>query len=626
MNTEDRGIQVYELACYEDIVSFVVFLLREPDCDVKVGSEISLESDSEIILFDLLMRIYTNNKESKLMICCIPYYDDRHFRSSYSLYYFGKHFRYPNWCSRIFIFDGSKLEDLINNTVDKYKALSDSKKYEMAFIGSFVKRPIQGMDIGRTLIDPKYLYGIDAPYMIRTAYYSETMSGLRMHIYSFPYSMQDGETTTCAETTILNISDYFSQRYQAYRIVYPDEISSIIHENSFDRNIPSKGLSYQKISKVFMEIGFYPRLYASKFERERMLSILYCYVSSGVPVAMGIDQEFKSEVGHSVIVVGTSKCFFRNSAGECLTIDDLYIERIPNRKAQSTTFVSVLGNTDREYIIMDDGRAPYTVGKVSRQTIWELGLDRDTQKIQLIYGKNPYDWNDSTYHRPYSVDDEIEYNENLTYDISFLTVPLSKEMAMEADDAIRCFKNLLGGGKRNNNTDYIGYIKNVLMDQDPKETDQISVIAGDREDNPLILRVFLCAARSLKRFRYETMCGQGMDKWRDIYRSIHMPHFVWVCELYTLSSISRNNGARCIGEIVLDATTANSHNDDLSNVVAINYPGKIAYRSPLDSEQTLLEMMQKDEGIGRDDKDNQWTLLVPFEFEDERLKKEDDIT
>ena len=626
----------YEITTEDEVISFIFRLLNDFPSEEEIADleDIDLlDSDSATILYDLLMRMIKNMKT--ILISLVPFYDDRFFNSSYSLYYYTRHFKIANRCSRLFLYDNELLKKRCeeNKKLSNEKQRTDAEVYETAFIGSLVIKPIRGMEIGHTIIDPKYLYEKNSPYNIRTAFYSETMRGIRMHIYGFPFSMQDGETVTCSETTILNIVDYFSRRYQAYRSIYPHEVSDIIHANSYDRNIPSRGLSYRQISKIFMEVGFYPRLYAARYERERFLEILNCYVSSGIPVAMGIDNGGRE--GHSIVAVGTEGNIFENSEGKPLTVKDLIVERIPCSETMSTVFISVLGNTKRRYIFMDDGRAPYTVGEVEQTMDWSKGLGGDALKTVLHYGSNPYDCHDADYKRP---DIFRQSNgENLNFDISFLTVPLSKEMAREAEDAIRCFKNLLGGAGQKKGTGYTHYILKANSEGDVDSM----LVAGNTEDNPLLMRVFLCASRSLKKHRYETMShrdreqqkvtgGETEDeeknKLRDIYRRIHMPRFVWVCELYSLISIRHEKGPRSIGEIVIDATTNNSHKSyDIASVISINYPQKIAYRAPDDKEDAVIKMLSNtsttSEFLKLFSKINEWEALEPFRFDDVRVKK-----
>lgn len=617
-----ENISYIELLSDDDIILFIAGLFDNTNSEQCVSEidpnneyEDIFRANSSHILYDLLVQLRKHCKDEKIYIFYSPFYDDRYYRSSFSLYYFGKHFVQTGLCSRLFLFDGGLFDEASQGDL----SFGDySAAYSFSFIGSIVKKPIQGMEIGRTIINPNYLFENKQDYIIRTACYSETMFGIRVHVYGFPYSMQDGETVTCAETTILNIIDYFSRRYQEYRAVYPSEISKIAHLNSYDRNIPAKGLTYQKISKILMEVGFYPRLYAVKYWKERFLAILYSYVSSGIPVAMGIESYgMMGDVGHSIIAIGVKNRYFSTSNRVTISIKDLCIERIPNRRTQSTTFISVIGNSGEDYVFMDDGRAPYSIAHVEEEYKWNNCQNNiEICNITLKYGSNPYDCRDSSHSRtlPFyeSTNDYDLYN-----NISFLTVPLSKDMAMEADDAIQCFKNIIGGVGGSNGLGYVSYINSERMKQYFSE-ERLEYLAGDSEKNPLLLRIFLCAARSLKRHRFETTNKSDGEEWLNIYRKIHMPRYVWVCELYTLNKIN-SEVQTCIGEVILDATTSNSHKLALSNVISIYYPGMMVFRSPLDDESKLVEMMNQEINVGRDS-DFTWQTLIPFRIDDNREK------
>lgn len=136
----------------------------------------------------------------------------------------------------------------------------DEEGLKERFIGTIVNRPLRDGKVGRSLINPYYVLGKKDIYL-RFAGYSATIFGMRFKINAFPFSMQDGETTTCAEIIIINLMDYFSNKYQEYRNILPSEITKIVVENDFQRTLPARGLNYSTITKVFSEAGFYPRLY-----------------------------------------------------------------------------------------------------------------------------------------------------------------------------------------------------------------------------------------------------------------------------------------------------------------------------------------------------------------------------
>ena len=63
-----------------------------------------------------------------------------------------------------------------------------------------------------------------------------------------------------------------------------------------------------------------------------------------------------------------------------------------------------------------------------------------------------------------------------------------------------------------------------------------------------------------------------------------LPHFVWVCELYSLQSFANHE---IIGEIVLDGTAApNTTNDSL---LLLHYPYRFGVRYPEEGIDALLD-------------------------------------
>ena len=69
--------------------------------------------------------------------------------------------------------------------------------------------------------------------------------------------------------------------------------------------------------------------------------------------------------------------------------------------------------------------------------------------------------------------------------------------------------------------------------------------------------------------------------------------------------------AQCVGEIVIDATNAPTSNDDIADVVWINYPYKYACRYPNQTISDLETQMFKEVNVS----EKTWKLITPFRFE-----------
>lgn len=321
----------------------------------------------------------------KITFVTEEYYIDRVYRDSYYTYYSCKHFEYSRYCKRLFMFAGEILNDQGCEITD-----IPSLELQKRFIGCIVIRPLETGKIGRSLLNPYYFTEPNETY-VRYATYDVTMFGKRLYVDAFPYSMQDEETTSCAEITILNLLDYFSKKYAEYKYFLPSEIIDIAIKNGYERRLPTKGLDYLLISKVFMEAGFYPVLYnsdkledSSKFKR-----ILHYYIESGIPTAVGL--EINKNTKHSIICIGHGKVDRNRMEQKQYSIPDGYDEDHHIWIIDSADLVT-------DYIVMDDNRKPYS------KDSWR---DEDSDNPNLLGAWKP----------------------------EYLMVPLYRRMFLEAADA-----------------------------------------------------------------------------------------------------------------------------------------------------------------------------------------------
>lgn len=315
--------------------------LKDYDIDKEIAESVYLKGNRSFrILWNALKEI------PEITVTIEDYYIDRVYRDSYYTYYSCKHFAYSRYCKRLFMFSG-KIE-----TEHGCDILSvPEKELGKSFIGCIVIRPLETGKVGRSLLNPYYFTNIENTF-IRKATYNVTMFGKRLFVEAFPYSMQDEETTSCAEITILNLLDYFSKKYAEYKYFLPKEIIDIALKNGYERRLPTKGLDYLLISKVFMEAGFYPVLYnsnkledASKFKR-----ILHYYIESGIPTAIGL--EINKGAKHSIICIGHGEIRRDKVAKRLYSIPD------PSNSNQNIWLCDSADMVE-DYIVMDDNEKPY---------------------------------------------------------------------------------------------------------------------------------------------------------------------------------------------------------------------------------------------------------------------------
>ena len=276
-------------------------------------------------------------------------YVDRVYRDIYYSVLSGKHFEYSRDCRRISIFKGKyNIEDLY----EKYK--TDNEILSNAFVGTIVLRPLKIGEIGRTLLNPNKL-NIPKSY-IRTAKYEIEVLGMIFCAYAFPFSEQDSEVMTCAETTMWSILEYYGTRYSMYKTVLPSEIIKNVDEISKQRVTPSGGLDYYSLSMVLKKFGFQPKIFSCKEYEKNFRCLFHYYVESGIPIAVGVNLPTMN-AGHSIVCIG-------HSDSELL---------LPSKDSMSDINGMLTLDTSyfyKNYVIIDDNQIPYTIEDFNNLTLY----------------------------------------------------------------------------------------------------------------------------------------------------------------------------------------------------------------------------------------------------------------
>lgn len=281
------------------------------------------------------------------------YHVDRYYRDSYYMHFSSQHFAGGRFCKRLSFFE-NEISECEFYDVEKYDYLQNN------LIGCCTLKPISKLAIGRTLIDPSKLKELNNENIyLRRRVYKVTIQGKRFKVNAFPFSMQDQETNVCAELTVLNLMDYYAHSYPDYKLTLPSEINSIKEEYGFERALPSKGIDSNMLTKIFTKLGFYPRLYNSeaylktrgKFYSDReMKRILYYYIESGIPIALGLRPLNLNESWHSIICLGHGKRKNTNVEVNHIFTDEGEVYKTINS-----------ADLYEEFVVMDDNNLPYEV-------------------------------------------------------------------------------------------------------------------------------------------------------------------------------------------------------------------------------------------------------------------------
>lgn len=482
----------------------------------------------------MLDRILNSNSfPKKFCIYTESNYVDKVYRDIYYHHIASRHFSQPRNCIRLFFLFPKVVKLKITEKGERQAHLEHG--HDDGCFGVMVLQP-NGI-IGRSYLDPQFF--LPKGYYVRTSTYSISLLGHKFKIPGFPYMMQDQEATTCAEVTVLNLVDYYSNSYPEYNSIYLSDIENVEAQHSPERIFPSRGMSYADVSRSLAYVRLVPILYATKSSKMMSCYIfryIYYYIESGIPFGIAADS---SDLGimHSMICVGhgpLKKDWIKDH-----TINYLSIEQDSNNNHSETLQKCWIANSADAYdsfVVMDDSAIPFLPVKFeachSNQWVFPSG---DSPR---------------------------------TYGVEYLCVPLYKRVFLNADGAEELFFRIL--------TSRMGY--HTIVDHVVLAAEYHNI--GKDKTNPLIVRIFLASSRTFLSSRinmYNNLSHNKMDDAASgIYENLYCPRFVWVCELYSTESYSQG---LAIGEIVVDATARQSGNtDSLDAVVLIHYPYYITYR------------------------------------------------
>jgi len=264
-------------------------------------------------------------------------YVDKMYRDTYYNYFASKRDDYPRDTIRLSFFKSEVKEEDFRN-------INENNELQEKYLGFVILRPTYPFVIGRNVISPKAFKSNDVICCLVN--YTATVNGLKLDVKGFPHSSQDQETITCAETTVWSILEYFGNKYPEYRPYQPSQVNAVLGKFSFERLIPSKGLTAGQISFALREFGFGVKIYAKAPYGDDFERLLKIYIESGIPV-VGAMQNTQG-IGHALNIIGRS-----NLTKE--KIDDLSIYKQISNNVNVYDFADI----NFEYVFIDDNYPPY---------------------------------------------------------------------------------------------------------------------------------------------------------------------------------------------------------------------------------------------------------------------------
>jgi len=282
-------------------------------------------------------------------------YVDKHYRDSYYFYFSTKH----NEIKR----DSIRLSFFLDDIEEEF--FYDSSKHDNlqnSFLGFITLRPTKINILGRNLVSPRLFK--EKEFVVMLSSFSVMIHGVKLQIDAFPHCSQDNETLTCAETTVLNIMEYFGNKYSEYTPILPSKIIKILSARAYERQLPSSGLTVDDLSFALKQLGFSPKTYSRSVEGDDIFKkILDIYIESGIPV-IGVLENDDNDEGHAIIIVGRENLFKNEDRNTEFSKHDFNFSSIINK-----------------YVTIDDNEPPYSF--VPYDNFTELYDDASFQNYNL---------------------------------------------------------------------------------------------------------------------------------------------------------------------------------------------------------------------------------------------------
>lgn len=343
----------FEISPIDEALDAIIEKIKE--CFLK---DVADEFISPFIETDIA-RLLDELKEE--LYCVIEYpYVDKVYRDSYYNYYASKHFTYQRDCIRVSLFKNEVSHENFLNS-------NDHAKLNDMYLGYFILRPTINAIFGRSIISPVAFE--ENSYKLCLCKTECLVYGAKLEVEGFPHSSQDGETIKCAETTIWALMEYFGNKYADYKPALPAKIHQAIERFSYQRQLPSNGLTMDQISFALKEFGFGSRIYSSEPYDQEIYDIIDSYIESGIPVMVGLQS---GDVGHVIIAIG-------KQYDETIKWDNV-VESILHSHGKDVNYYEAT-SIPAKYVVQDDNLIPYRL--ISLDNPGEHYDDDDCSKYEI---------------------------------------------------------------------------------------------------------------------------------------------------------------------------------------------------------------------------------------------------
>jgi hypothetical protein len=150
--------------------------------------------------------------------------------------------------------------------------------------------------------------------------------------------------------------EYFGYKYAEYKPVLPSKIISTLSSFSYERQLPSHGLSADQISYALKQFDFGVRLYSKEDFQNDFQNLFFDYIESGIPFIATLQND---SIGHAITVFGQE-----NISAEA--IDNF--EEVNKKPLNNGLKIIDCSLIERKYLAMDDNYPPFKLANFEEPT------------------------------------------------------------------------------------------------------------------------------------------------------------------------------------------------------------------------------------------------------------------
>lgn len=282
-------------------------------------------------------------------------YVDKVYRSSYCTHFSLKRNVYERDCVRLSLFDGEIA-------AKDFRSDEGVKRIAALFKGFIILRPILPGMVGRSVISKEALK--EGEFVALEAKYPVSVNGVKLVARGYPYSSQDAEVSTCAETALWTVLEYLSTIHSEYASLLPAAIVDTIKDYTPERELPSKGLEVQQISYILKKFGPGSRIFSrADYGADEFNAMLSSYVASGLPVIVAVQLPFYA---HAVVAIGHEQT------------SDAMIDQLPATNENNPAIAAILAQKNiriydndeiqRKFVFIDDNLPAYQLAYLNAPT------------------------------------------------------------------------------------------------------------------------------------------------------------------------------------------------------------------------------------------------------------------